>query len=117
MEDNRKYMRFNVIFDALCRTRDFLKNLKVDNFSREGLGVVSDQPLPEDSDVEIEFLIPGDNIPVIVSGQIAWTSDKPADGKLYKSGVKLNKINNTDRGRILNYIYKKWMLPKSATNR
>ena len=87
-----------------------LKKLKINNFSRGGLGIVSDNPLSKESDVEIEFSIPGDNIPITVTGEIAWASAQPTDGKLYKSGIKLKKINNTDRGRVLNYIYKKFLV-------
>jgi len=113
MEERRTYMRFNVLLDALCRTSGALKKLKVHNFSREGIGVLSKKIIPEGEDVELELAIPGDNIPVIVTGQIAWTNEKKADSDRCEGGIKLAEMDNVDRSRILNHIYKKWMLPKT----
>ena len=112
MTEKRKYMRFNIFLDALCKSCGFQKKLKVDNFSREGLGILSEDEIPEGENVEIELLIPGDNIPVIVSGEIAWTTKINAESEKYKSGVKFKTIDNSDRSRILHYIYEKWMRPK-----
>ncbi len=106
-------MRFNVLLDVLCRTSGALKKLRVHNFSREGIGVLSDKIIPGGEDVELEMAIPGDNIPVVVTGQIAWTDEKKEGSAHYEGGIKLTKMGNDDRRRILNHIYKKWMLPKS----
>ncbi|HNX91358.1 MAG TPA: PilZ domain-containing protein [Candidatus Omnitrophota bacterium] len=111
MSEKRRHMRFNLFLEALCRKGGIPKKLKVDNFSREGIGISSDELLNEGDDVEIEMMIPGDNIPVVVTGQIAWTEKTKEDAN-FKSGVKLTRINNADRGKILNYIYQKWMAPK-----
>ena len=64
--------------------------------------------------MEIELQIPGDNIPVVVSGQIAWTSRSEKKKGLFNGGIRLIGIDSADRGRILNYIYSKWMLSKEG---
>ena len=112
--DKRKYMRFDVLLDALCRAGDGLKKLKVNNFSREGAGLCGSDHLREGEDVEIEVNIPGDNIPVVISGQIAWSANTQDTGNEYECGVKFKEIKDSDRGKILEHIYKKWMMPSRS---
>ena len=112
MEEKRKYMRFNVLLDALCKTGGALKKLTISNFSREGIGALSEIKIPKGEAVEIELSIPGDNIPVVVSGQIAWASSQSDKSESFKYGIKLDSIDGSDRGRVLNYIYRKWMMPE-----
>ncbi len=111
MGEKRKYMRFNILMDALAKT-DSEKKLKVNNFSREGLGILSEEFIPEGEDLEVEVMIPGDNIPVVVSGEITWADEAKADKGQHRSGLKFKDIGNSDRSRLLHYIYEKWMLPK-----
>ena len=109
--EKRRYMRFNVFMDAIGRSKGLLKKLKVNNFSREGLGLISRDEFKAGDDIEIEVMIPGDNVPVILEGEVAWASDPILDNLQYKSGVRLKKVTNSDRSRFLEYIYKKWIMP------
>lgn len=109
MSDKRRYMRFNVFFDAMARVGGALKKLKINNFSKEGIGVLSQEAFNEGEDVEIEFMIPGDNVPIILEGEIAWASDPTAPGSKHASGIKLKEKNDAQRNRLLGYIYKKWL--------
>ncbi|KJJ83977.1 Type IV pilus assembly PilZ domain protein [Candidatus Omnitrophus magneticus] len=114
MEERRNYMRFDVLLEALCHNSEFKEKVKVCNFSRYGIGVLSDLPIPKGKEIEIKLEIPGDDLPVVVSGELAWASIEKINGKqFHESGIRLKQMNNIDRGRILNYIYKKWMMPKS----
>ena len=112
MGEKRRYMRFNILMDALFKRNEERKNLKINNFSREGVGIISDEYIDAGEDVELELEIPGDNIPVVINGEISWTNDTPTDQGKHMSGVKFKDIENSDRTRILHYIYEKWMLPK-----
>ena len=111
MGEKRKYMRFNVLLDAVAKTGDAMKKMTVNNFSKEGVGVLSEKSLYIGEGVEIEMLIPGDNIPVMMTGEVAWTESGEDGDNEFKSGIKFRDIHNSDRGRILDYIYKKWILP------
>ena len=111
MGEKRRYMRFNVLMDAFSKGKSE-KKLKVNNFSREGLGILSDEFIPEGENLEVEVMIPGDNIPVVVSGEVTWADKAAADKDLHRSGIKFKDIGNSDRTRLLHYIYGKWMLPK-----
>ena len=114
MGEKRRYMRFNVLMDAICRRGGFSKKLKVNNFSKEGVGLLSEESLNAGEDIEIEMMIPGDNMPVLFTGEVAWTVDSKSGDTKHKSGLKFKEIKNSDRSRILGYIYQKWITPAAA---
>lgn len=114
MGEKRKFMRFNVLMDAICKKGESLRKLKINNFSREGVGVLSHEALSEGDYVQIELKIPGDNMPVLVNGEVAWSMIPGVDNRQYRSGIRFKEINNSDRSRILGYIYQKWIMPSNA---
>ncbi len=110
MSDKRRYMRFNVFLEAICRTGSgLMKKFKINDFSREGLGVESYDAIPEGEDLEIELMIPGDNMPVVLEGELAWCAANKAVEVGHKSGIRLKNVSNADRSRLLGYIYNKWI--------
>jgi hypothetical protein len=113
-DEKRRYMRFNVLLDAICRKNGNRKKLKVNNFCKEGVGILSKESFNQGENVEIELMIPGDNIPVVLHGEIAWSNDPIIGNIHHKSGMKFHKVSNEDRSRILEYIYHRWIMPASA---
>ncbi len=109
MSDKRKHIRFNIFLDAMAHVGGAIKKLKINNFSKDGIGILSQETFNEGEDVEIEFMIPGDNIPIILEGEIAWASDPTVPGSRHASGVKLKQKSDAQRSRLLGYIYKKWL--------
>ncbi len=109
--EKRKYMRFNVLMDAVSRTSGAVRKLKINNFSREGVGLISRAALNEGEEVAIEMMIPGDNVPVVLSGRIAWATGPVSDDSQHRGGLKFDNVSNHDRSRILEYIYQKWIMP------
>ena len=105
MAERRKFLRFNTPLDIEYRTLTlnpiFGKALAKD-LSREGMRFGAKQPLAVGTTVEICLNVPGDNLPVFATGKVAW-----ADG--LDAGVKLTKINQQDRARVLEYVYKEWL--------
>jgi hypothetical protein len=105
--EKRKYLRLDTIMDAICRAGDALTQIKICNFSKEGVGILSREPFTKGDGCEIEMMIPGDNIPVIFEGEIAWTRDTDFACDDHKGGVRFRKISNDDRSRVLEHIYQK----------
>jgi Tfp pilus assembly protein PilZ len=105
--EKRKYLRFDVFFDAFCRKRDKRRLIKVKDFSREGAGISAEGFFKEGEDVEIEMNIPGDNIPIVIQGQIAWCAKDTAEN-FSRSGIKFSGISDNDRSRVLEHIYRNW---------
>ena len=105
MTERRRYMRFSasvgVEYRTLTHNPIFGKALAKD-LSREGLRFDSHQPIAVGTSIEICMNVPGDNLPVFATGKVAW-----ADG--LGAGVKLTKINPSDRVRVLEYVYQEWL--------
>jgi hypothetical protein len=110
MSERRKHIRFNTAVDVEYRTLThnpiFGKALAKD-LSKEGLRVGIKQPVPVGTPVELCLNVPGDNLPVFAAGKIAW-----ADG--LEAGLRLTKISQTDRARVLEYVYKEWLKTAAA---
>ena len=107
-DERRRFMRFQAPMDLEYRTLTlnpiFGKALARD-LSREGVRLGIKQDIPAGTPIEICMNVPGDNLPVFASGKVAW-----ADG--LEAGVKLTKISQSDRTRVLEYVYREWL--KSA---
>lgn len=104
-DERRRFMRFRAPMDLEYRTLTlnpiFGKALAKD-LSREGVRLGLKQNIPSGTPIEICMNVPGDNLPVFASGKVAW-----ADG--LEAGVKLTKISQSDRTRVLEYVYREWL--------
>ncbi|RKY41865.1 MAG: hypothetical protein DRP85_04615 [Candidatus Makaraimicrobium thalassicum] len=114
MGEKRKYVRFDVLMDAICRIGSSFKKLKVNNFSKEGIGILSRELFSKGEDLKIEMMIPGDDVPVLFEGEIVWMNELASDSADCQGGIKFKKISSGERGRILEYIYRNWIKAPKA---
>lgn len=113
MTERRRFLRFETALSALCEVvNDKLKSSsKVKNISKEGALLLLETPLREGAELNISMDVPGDNIPIFASCQVAWQKNA-ADvntKNAYETGVRFTKINSLDKGRLLEYIYSQWL--------
>ena len=103
--ERRRFMRFNAPLDLEFKTLTlnpiFGKTLAKD-LSREGMRVGIKQDIPSGTPIEVCMNVPGDNLPVFATGRVAW-----ADG--LEAGIRLTKISQHDRTRVLEYVYREWL--------
>ena len=103
--ERRRYLRFNtpleMEFKTLTLNPIFGKALAKD-LSREGVRMGLKKELPAGTPIEICLNVPGDNLPVFAAGKVAW-----ADG--LEAGVRLTRISQDDRTRVLEYVYREWL--------
>jgi hypothetical protein len=110
MNEKRRYLRFDLLLDAIFNRGNKREKIKITNFSREGLSILSDNEICAGDDICIEMNIPGDNIPITVSGRIAWSQEKREDDEFkYEGGVEISPIKSNEHAKILNYIYERFM--------
>ena len=110
MTEKRKFLRFETAFNAICNilSEKYKAPYKVKNISKEGALLLLDRKLREGDEMDVSMDVPGDNMPVFATCQVAW--QKPLDkGSSYDTGVKFTKIDNPNRGRLLEYIYTQWL--------
>lgn len=110
MKERRKHLRFQTPVDVEYRTLTlnpiFGKSLAKD-LSREGVRMGTKEPLLVGTPIEICMNVPGDNLPVFAIGKVAW-----ADG--IEAGLKLTRMNQDDRDRVIEYVYRQWQKSKKA---
>ncbi len=113
MTERRRWLRFETALNALYETiRDKHKSSsKVKNISKDGALIVVNKPLREGEEINLSVDIPGDNVPIFASCAVAWQKGKARheESGEYETGVKFKKIENQDKGRLLEYIYSEWL--------
>ena len=110
MTERRRFLRFQTALNAICHivSEKYRAKYQVTNISKEGALIVVDKPLREGAELDLSMDVPGDNIPIFASCQVAW--QKPSDKKDgYETGVRFTQINNGDKGRLFEYIYLEWL--------
>ena len=117
MTEKRRFMRFDAMLDVIYNLLDKPAGKSVsrlNNLSKEGLGLSGKAPLESGSLLQLEVKIPGDNVTIFACGEVMW-SRKTDDSKAKcDSGVKFTKIKSEDRARILDHVYEQWLKVKKV---
>lgn len=110
MTERRKFLRFETALNAICDivSQNCRSSYKVRNISKEGALLIVDKKLKEGSEIKLTMDVPGDNVPIFASCEVAWQKDSSNDS-FYETGVKFKKIDGPDRGKLLEYIYLQWL--------
>ena len=110
MTERRRFLRFETALNAFCDivSDKYKASYKVKNLSKEGALIITDKRLREGTEIHLTMDVPGDNVPIFASAEVAW--QKGAIGtNAYETGVKFKKIDSPDKGRLLEYIYTQWL--------
>ena len=110
MTERRKFLRFDTAMNAICEFMHdkFKAPYKVKNISKEGALLVLDRRLREGEELNVSMDVPGDNIPIFATCEVAWQKDAPGCED-YETGVRFTKIDGADKGRLLEFIYLQWL--------
>ena len=113
MTEKRRFLRFETALSAFCETASgkIKAATNVKNISKEGALLLIDKPVREGTGLNLSMDIPGDNVPIVAAGRVAWQKEVKRSGghSIYETGVKFIDINNVDKGRLLEYIYTQWL--------
>jgi len=108
--ERRRFLRFDTALSALC---DFVHDrskaqCRVKNLSKDGALIVADKKLRQGTEINLTMDVPGDNVPIFASCEVAWQKEQAGSDR-YETGLKFKKIENSDKGRLLEYIYTQWL--------
>jgi Tfp pilus assembly protein PilZ len=108
--ERRRFLRFETALNALCEiVSDKRKaSYKVKNISSEGALVLSDKRFGCGAEINMSMDVPGDNVPIFAACQVAWQDSLNHSGP-YETGLRFTKIDNSDKGRLLEYTYLQWL--------
>ena len=110
MTERRRFLRFETALNALCQnvSEQCRKSYQIKNISKEGALIIADTKFSEGAELNLSMDVPGDNVPVFAACEVAWQKDLKKNGP-YETGLKFTKIENSDKGRLLEYIYLQWL--------
>jgi len=112
MIEKRDFIRFDSALKAICGIGRGKKRVyEVKNISKSGALIVLDTPLDNGSEINVSLDVPGDNVPIFVSGTVAWQKKSMLEPKtsVYETGIKFAGIDGFDKGRLLDYLYSQWL--------
>jgi hypothetical protein len=111
--ERRRFLRFETAINALCEivSEKRKTSSKIKNISKEGALIVVTQPLAQGSELKLSMDVPGDNVPIFASCEVAWQKmpDRQKAAVNYETGIRFKKMDGSDRGRLLEYIYSQWL--------
>ena len=111
MTERRRVLRFETALTALCDIVSKKREgalFRVRNISKEGALLVLDKRLKQGDEIKLSMDVPGDNVPVFASCEVAWQRAL-TEGNDYETGVRFTRIDAADKGRLLEYIYTEWL--------
>lgn len=113
MTERRRFLRFETTLNALCEivSEKWKAVSKVKNISKDGALLIVPKQLKEGDAIELAMDVPGDNVPVFASCQVAWQKgrERPDKSDSYETGVKFTRMDSSHKGRLLEYIYSQWL--------
>lgn len=109
MNERRRFLRFDIALNALCDivNEKCRRSYKVKNISSEGALVLADKRFGQGTEINLSMDVPGDNVPIFAACRVAWQQEGP--DAPYQTGLRFTKIDNSDRGRLLEYTYLQWL--------
>jgi hypothetical protein len=112
MKERRGLIRIDAALKAICDMgRGIKKSYNVKNISEGGALIILDTPLANGSEINISLDVPGDNIPIFVTGTITWQKKEgeKKDAAGYETGVKFGAIKGADKGRFAKFLHAQWL--------
>ena len=105
--EKRNYSRYNVFFDPPSCSKSDSEDSKIDirDISCSGIKICTDERLIKGDMIDLEIVIPSDDIPLFILGEVVWVVKDPGFDKTYNAGVRLKKVNDFDHKRLVGYIH------------
>ena len=111
VNERRRFLRFDTALNALCEivSEKCKRSYKVKNISGEGALVLTDKRFGQGAEINMSVDVPGDNVPIFAACQVAWQQEGSNNSGPYETGLRFTKIDNSDKGRLLEYTYLQWL--------
>ena len=111
-KERRKFMRIEADLEAEYWAKGpsmATGQAKVRDFCREGLKVLFPRPVERGEHVDLTMKVPGDNVPIFATAQVAWAEEaEPAESNVV-AGLRFVSIKPLDLARLLDFIYSRWL--------
>lgn len=101
MQDKkRKGSRLATVAEISYEHKGLPFNDRIADLSSGGFYIDTIHPLPENSVISFRFVLPGDELETLVSGEgeVAWTQ------KMQGMGIRITRMSDEDRKRLENFL-------------
>ena len=103
MSDHRKNERKICIVPVDGKKGSVFDHIQVVDFSKGGLGFISEHRIPVNKEVPIEIEVTADGKPVFVIGRVQWVR-RIMDTKSYRIGVTFADVLQGSKSRLSQYF-------------
>ena len=110
-KERRKFMRIGTELGADYQAKGSSMTsgrVQIRDFCREGLGVWFSGTVKKGEHVDLTLKVPGDNTPILATGEVTWTQAQKAPVRV-GGGLKFLAINPLDLARLLDFVYARWL--------
>ena len=111
-KERRKFMRIETDLEVEYRAKGpsmVSGQARVRDFCREGLRVLLPGPVGRGEHVDLTMKVPGDNVPIFATAQVAWSEESVPDQSKVVAGLRFVSIKPLDLARLLDFIYSRWL--------
>ncbi|MFH1996075.1 MAG: PilZ domain-containing protein [Candidatus Omnitrophota bacterium] len=119
MINRRKFLRFNaeLRIEYEIPSSGAKGSALALNISRTGMRLLADKKLESGSGIFFRIELPDDDSPIFINAKVVW--GKPIDirefGFSFVGGLSIERIDNYDRVRLLDYSYSRWIQARGKT--
>lgn len=111
-KERRKFLRIEAEMEADFWAKGpsmISGRARVLNFCREGLGVLFSGMVGRGEHVDLTMRVPGDNVPILATAQVAWTDEDRGGEAGLSAGLRFVSIKPLDLARLLDFVYSRWL--------
>ena len=103
MSDHRKNKRLVCVVPVEGKKNSVFDHTQVIDFSKGGIGFVSQHRIPLNREVPIEIELTAEGNPVIVVGRVQWVQ-RIMNSKSYRIGISFEDVLQGSKSRLNEYF-------------
>ena len=96
VKDQRKSKRYQCYVPVEGKEGTSFSSFRTVDISRDGIGFISDQPIPVDEKIAVEIALTPDSDPVLVMGVVKWVR-KITDADQFRIGMTFSDVLSGSR--------------------
>ena len=103
MSENRKNRRYACVVPVEGKKNSVFDHTQVIDFSKGGIGIVSQHRIPVNKEVPIEIDLTAEGDPVFVLGRVQWV-ERITESNSYRIGMTFKDVLQGSKSRLRDYF-------------
>jgi len=102
--ERRRYDRASIRVGVRVKTENGYKHFASDNLSAGGIFLLSNEPVEEESELEMELFIPSVSLPIKAKGEVVWNQRQEPSG----FAVRFTEIGENSR-KLIGWVVRRYL--------